>query len=104
MAAVDALDSVLVRVAGELDMDSTTELSSVLAPIEHRRCELDLSQVTFTDSTGLNLLIGHRRRAAARGGTLRLVDVSLPVQRLLDITGTAALFLADPDHPGDCPL
>ncbi|MFE0106781.1 STAS domain-containing protein [Streptomyces sp. NPDC059009] len=99
--AVDVLDTVLVQVVSELDVDTAPELSCVLRLVEQRHCELGLSQVTFADSTALNLLTRHYRHAAAKGGTLSLVDVSLPIRHLLDITGTAALFFPNPGQPND---
>lgn len=99
--AVDVLDTVLIRVCGPVDLATVPLLALELASCEDRRCELDLSQVTFADSTTLNTLLGHRRRAEVRGGTLRVVGVSPPVRLVFHITGTTALFLSDPDRPGD---
>ncbi|MEU2564666.1 STAS domain-containing protein [Streptomyces longispororuber] len=103
---VDALDAVLIRASGDLDLATVPQLADALARTEHRACELDLAQVTFADSTALNLLLAHYRRAAAKGGALRLIGVSEPLRVILDITGTAHLFQPDlgPDlGPGPGP-
>ncbi|ATL25098.1 STAS domain-containing protein [Streptomyces formicae] len=89
---LDVLDTVLIHATGEIDLHNIGELAQALASHEHRLCELDLSQTTFIDSTTLTTLLGHRRRATAHGGALRLIDASPNVQRVFDITGTAHLF------------
>ncbi|MFE0105262.1 STAS domain-containing protein [Streptomyces sp. NPDC059009] len=101
---VELPDLVLVRVAGDLDVATAPELARALTECEGRYCELDLLQVTFADSSALNLLTKYQRHTTARGGTLRLVDASVPVRRVLDITGTAKLFFAGPDEPRDPPV
>jgi anti-sigma B factor antagonist len=47
---------------------------------------IDLSQVTFMDSTALGVLVGAHNSATALGGTLSLVGATDPVHRLLRIT------------------
>ena len=106
--AIDVVDThgtVLVRVAGELDILTVPELAATLAPLRSQQCELDLAQVPFVDSTVLNLLLRHRQHALVEAGSLQVVAVSSPLQRLLDITGTARLLIAhpDPDQPGATP-
>ncbi|MFJ4716496.1 STAS domain-containing protein [Streptomyces sp. NPDC088785] len=96
---VDTGDAVLIRVRGEIDLRTGPRLERALAPFHARRCELDLGEVPFTDSTGVNLLVRHHREAARAGGALRLVSVARPVLRILRLTGTDALLL-----PGGGPL
>lgn len=54
---------------------------------------IDLAAVDFCDSSGLNVLLKARQETEDRGIDLRLVHPSLPVLPLLQITGTAELFL-----------
>ncbi|MEU6260948.1 STAS domain-containing protein [Streptomyces sp. NPDC047043] len=96
---VDTLGTVLVRVAGELDIRTAPELAAVLAPLRSRPCELDFAQVSFADSSGLNLLLRHRLQAQAAHGSLRLVAASPPVRRLLDVAGVTQLLLEAPGLP-----
>lgn len=96
---VDAGDLVLLRARGELDLNTAPGLDRVLIPLHPRRCELDFADVPFTDSTGINLLVRHQQLAADAGGSLRLIAVSGPVRRVLDISGTARLLLASPEPP-----
>jgi anti-anti-sigma factor len=94
--AVDVVHVVLVRVLGELDAGTAPQLDTVLRPLEARRCELDLARVSFMDTSGVTLLLAHRNRAAAAGGSLWVLDLSTAVQRILDLTATTTALLADP--------
>lgn len=90
---------VLVRVCGELDAGTVPRLAAVLGELEGRHCEVDLVGVSFMDSAGVALLLGHRRHAGAAEASLRVVGVSLAVRRILDLTGTTAVLLAAPGPP-----
>jgi anti-sigma B factor antagonist len=57
---------------------------------------VDLTDVTFIDSSGLRSLLGASRRAGERSGTVVLRSPSPAVQRLLEITGTTAQFSIEP--------
>lgn len=85
----------MLRVAGEVDLSSAPQLRDAalraLRQGEGPLC-LDLSGVTFLDSTGLHVLIATRRRAQLEGRQLILGDCSRPVERVLQITATATLF------------
>ncbi|WP_180357400.1 STAS domain-containing protein [Streptomyces sp. TLI_146] len=58
----------LVRLHGELDVETSPLLRSALAPLLHRRIELDLANVTFIDSSGVNVLMAHNRHCQLAGG------------------------------------
>ncbi|WP_051814290.1 STAS domain-containing protein [Kitasatospora sp. MBT63] len=61
--------------------------------------DVDLSAVTFCDSTGLNVLLRLRLAAAAEGRSLAVTSASPQVRRLFEITGTTSLFSPDPGSP-----
>ena len=79
-----------IVVRGEIDAATapalTADLGRALAtgsgPVE-----VDLSAVTFIDSSGLRALIIARHEAEAVGNTLRIVATSDVVSRLLEVTG-----------------
>jgi anti-sigma B factor antagonist len=48
---------------------------------------LDLTSVTFIDSTGLGLLVGAAKKSFGLGGSLRIVCSNERVLRILAITG-----------------
>jgi anti-anti-sigma factor len=79
----------VIRLHGELDIDTVGELERVLLrsrPAE-QRVVLDLRELQFMDSTGLRVLL--RARAAAEEGRweIFLRDVPSNIQRLFDMTG-----------------
>jgi anti-anti-sigma factor len=82
--------AVRVRVQGELDMSTSPELDQILRQeiAAGRRVVVDLSEIAFIDSTGLNTLIAALRASDSNGATL-MVSPSLPAQvkRVLQITG-----------------
>ncbi|QKW17864.1 STAS domain-containing protein [Kitasatospora sp. NA04385] len=60
---------------------------------------VDLQEVSFMDSTGLNSLLTARREADRHGVLLALAHPGPQVTRLLELTGTAALFPLSPRPP-----
>ncbi|WP_431917591.1 STAS domain-containing protein [Micromonospora wenchangensis] len=61
---------------------------------------VDLTAVTFLDSTGVAALLRGAAEAVGRGATLRLVDPQPVVSRVLRITAVGRL-LGLPDDHGD---
>jgi anti-anti-sigma factor len=92
--AVDNRDDLaVVTVAGEVDLESCTELGVVLAGLQGAGAvDVDLSGVTYLDSTGLRSLLAARDAAAERGGRLRVSAASNIVARLIEITGTTDIL------------
>ncbi len=70
----------MVAARGEIDLATVTALEAELAKRESRPIILDLSGVSFIDSTGLTLLI----RTAGR---LTIGAVSATVDRLIQMCG-----------------
>jgi anti-anti-sigma factor len=87
--------STTVVVSGEL---ATAGAERLLARLDrlldqgHRYVVLDLSAVTFCDSSGISALVrGHARASAAAGG-LRLSAASPQVTRVLELSGLARML------------
>ncbi|MFJ7243028.1 STAS domain-containing protein [Kitasatospora sp. NPDC098652] len=91
-----------VRVSGEIDLDSAPDLRRELsrALADHRQVVLDLSQVTFMDCSGLNVLMEARNQADRNGARLALRGITRPVARLLELTGLTAWPAPAPRPPG----
>ena len=87
--------AVTVAVAGEIDLpharDLVVALREVLAA-GPAAVALDLSGVTFIDSTGIQVLMGARADAATTGTEVRIAKTSAPVQRVLHLTGLLETF------------
>jgi anti-sigma B factor antagonist len=85
----------VVAVAGEVDvaggpvLDETLDALAMDAPA---LVVVDLSEVTFIDSSGLSVLVLGQRRLAEGGGELRLVVTNHQVQKVLAITALDAAF------------
>lgn len=52
----------------------------------HKNIEVDLSQTTFIDSSGLGALVALHKMAITRRGRLRLVNPQPSVQQILELT------------------
>ncbi|GAA2699303.1 STAS domain-containing protein [Micromonospora olivasterospora] len=93
-----------LRLAGELDMSSAPELNAALDRLTdegERHLLVDLSELTFCDSTGIAAFVRGDNRATARGGWLRVTGATGRVERVLRITGLADVLGYEPDtgHP-----
>jgi anti-anti-sigma factor len=84
----------VLRIHGELDIGTAEQLRRGAGPYldAGRRLLLDLSGVTFCDSTGLAVLVGFHKRLAASGGRLELSSPVPRVRQLLAITGLDRVF------------
>ncbi|MFH8369613.1 STAS domain-containing protein [Streptomyces sp. NPDC018031] len=96
-------DRSLVAVAGELDLQTSPRLQDAVlaAPLGGQTLHLDLAEVSFMDSTGLNLLLRLRRRLRTEDGRLRISGLQDQPARLLHLTGTYELLTADDADPSD---
>ncbi|MFF4846237.1 STAS domain-containing protein [Streptomyces collinus] len=85
----------VVRVAGEIDHNSAGPLIHALGLGElgvPPRVVVDLRQVPFMDSSGINVLLGAHRDIAPAGGWLRLADVQPSVLRTLELVGVQQIL------------
>ena len=86
---------ILVRLRGDLDLDSSSDLTDRLAAEVRTPATtvlLDVSQVTFCSSAGLGVLADAGRRATTEGIELLLVGVGRSVHRPLEVTGLGKHF------------
>jgi anti-anti-sigma factor len=85
----------VVSVSGELDASTEESLQELLLRIMRAhgpRLLLDLSGVSFMDCAGLSALVGTRRRAELRSGSVRLIAASAAVRQVIDLTGMRNAF------------
>ena len=91
--AIDDLS--VVDVAGEVDVFSASVLAEQLTQLfdaGRRTVVVDLTSVTFLDSTGLGTLVAARNRAEEEGGQLPIIGSGERVMRLFRITGLDEVF------------
>ena len=82
--------STVVRLAGELDVETSPEVRECLDRLVEQRhvtILVDLSRLTFCDSTGISALVLGYHRCQHAGGYLRIKGETGSVARVLDLTG-----------------
>ena len=88
-------DGTRVGVSGELDVASATQLRDALESVEPaQRVLLDLSGVSFIDSTGLHLLLQISTLSRRNGDRLRIIT-SPEVNRVIALSDLADLLALD---------
>jgi anti-sigma B factor antagonist len=78
-----------VRVHGDIDVVSRERFEAALFEVVEtgEPMVVDMREVTFCDSTGLNAIVAANRRATEHGTTIALVALPPRVQRVFHITG-----------------
>jgi anti-sigma B factor antagonist len=84
-----------VVLSGEIDILSSARVKETLLAIcnggEHRVI-VDMTNVTFMDSTGLSALVGSVKRFRSAGGEVILRSPGPGVQKVMEITGLTRVF------------
>lgn len=85
--------SYVIALVGELDLSGTPELTEAFSSLPEgaQRTFVDLSKLSFIDSSGLRLLIEAAKSAQERGASMTLVGATPTVQRVFQIVGVADL-------------
>ncbi len=85
-----------IKVTGEVDLQNSDALrqagETALSEPRCRTLQVDLSAVTFLDSSGVGALVGLRNAALNKGGSLVLVSPQPPVRRVLELTTMDKVF------------
>ena len=91
----------VIAVTGELDIATAPQLCVELDAVRSARRPrvlVDLTGLTFCDSTGLRALMGAAREVRAHGGQFAIVcPPSGGVARLLEIVGASEWMVVHPD-------
>ena len=85
----------LVRLEGELDLESAPALSRELDRLlagDHRRVVIDLAGLEFADSSGLQCLLAAAALSRSDGDALRIIEPVGQVSRLFEVTGVQGLL------------
>lgn len=80
----------VLHVAGDVDFDAAPQFKrQITSRIDagERRIVVDLSQVTFIDSTAIGVLIAAIRRLEAAGGSLSLACANDEVRGIFEAVG-----------------
>lgn len=99
----------VVVLCGELDVSTCPALSEHLAAPPRPFLVLDLSGLTFIDSSGLGAIHSARQRSIHDGGTLVVARPTPIVRRVFEITGLDSWITEwdvswskDPDSSMEC--
>ena len=80
-----------LRPQGDIDVATVeAQRGDWLAAVDERRPRrlvIDMSDVTFLDSTGLGAIVALQRRQRAHGGMVAITNAAPPVARVLQLTG-----------------
>jgi anti-anti-sigma factor len=89
-------ERVIVELVGDLDLKDAADLQAALLDLTmgqgNRSLALDLSELTFIDSTGLRVLVETNRRIREVGGDMVLWNLRPHTRKVLEIAGLS-MFL-----------
>jgi anti-sigma B factor antagonist len=97
---VQVAENGVIVISGEVDMASAPTLEAALVDVDASQpLEIDLSRVTFLDSSGVRTMMQLLHRARQNGSMITLVDPQVAVLRVLEIAGVDCLFLHRTSEP-----
>jgi anti-sigma B factor antagonist len=85
----------VLEARGEIDVASAPEFHASLADVIGQEPDIvivDMSEVSFIDSTGLGVLVAAEKQMRDGGHELRLVVTRPQITRLLELTGLDKVF------------
>lgn len=84
-------NSVTISLIGELDHHAARSAMNAISKIIDSRlpakCTLDMSDITFMDSSGIALLLNAYRRMNELGGEIRVINLSKQAGRVVSAAG-----------------
>ena len=92
-------DRTVIEVKGEIDVYTAPVLReeiSTLVDADHTTIVVDLTQVSFMDSTGLGVLVGALKKVRTLGGDLALVISEEKILKVFRITALTQVFSIHP--------
>jgi stage II sporulation protein AA (anti-sigma F factor antagonist) len=88
-------DILTVNLSGEIDhnraVNLRTTIDSQINALRPNCLELDFSQVSFMDSSGIGLIMGRYRSMGLIGGKLKVINVPENINRVISLSGVATL-------------
>ena len=89
-------DVLLVTVKGDFDLVSAEEfrlkVDRAIQDLQPRNLIMDLSKVSFIDSSGLGVILGRLKQIQSRKGKLILTGVRPEVKKVLDLSVSCHCF------------
>jgi len=90
-------------ISGEIDAFTAPILREKLATVQQKEnlhTELDMSEVSYMDSTGLGVIVAFFKNVNANNGHVKLTGLSPRLKRLFDITGLGEIMDIETDDKG----
>ena len=97
----DGPSCVVIAVAGEIDLATAPQLADCLREHQDTDVIVDLSQVSFLDSSGINALVQAYRRLRGQGRSLRAAHEQDHVRAVLKASGVDGYLHADAPDSGE---
>ena len=85
----------ICRVEGEIDISSSPDIKKIFDKLIAQkipRIVVDLSNVSYVDSSGLATLVGILKNMRSYGGKMKLAGMSSKIKSLFEITKLDKLF------------
>jgi len=101
MAKTSQTEKGILALDGEVDLHRSPEIREAIAPfVEQKvpRLLIDLTKVSYIDSSGLALFIEALQRVQAYGGTLALFGLGESVRAIFHIACLDQVFRIFPDE------
>ncbi|AGX02295.1 MULTISPECIES: anti-sigma factor antagonist [Bacillaceae] len=86
---------VQAKISGEIDAYTAPKLRESLFPLSEKEAVemvVDLSEVSYMDSTGLGVFVGVFKNVRSNNGKFQIVGLSERLKRLFEITGLADII------------
>lgn len=96
-------EQTVIKVAGEIDAYTAPRLKESIYPLSLKeKCNLlvDLTNVTYMDSTGLGVLVGTFKNVKKNEGHFSITGLSERLHRLFSITGLSEIMDINSDKKG----
>jgi len=90
-------------IGGEIDAFTAPMLREKLETVQHMadlHAELEMSEVSYMDSTGLGVIVAFFKNVNANNGHVKLTGLSPRLKRLFDITGLGEIMDIETDDKG----
>ena len=90
------------KISGELDHFLASDVRGRIDDMMARKMPsaliLDISGVTFMDSSGIGVILGRYRRIAPRGGSMNILNAKKNIERVLRMSGVYKLCTEGEDE------
>lgn len=90
----------VVKLSGECDLSTATQLQDALSPMRSPDVDeviIDVSDLSFMDSTGLGVLVGALKRLRENNGSFKVAGAKGAVARVLEVSGLDRIIPQFPD-------